>query len=43
MAIVDELQELQTQALAAIEDASASDALEQVRVRVLGKSGSLTG
>ena len=42
MTIVDELQALRAQALASIEGASASDALEQVRVNVLGKSGSLT-
>lgn len=43
MAIVDELAALQAETLAAIEAAADSAALEQVRVGVLGKSGSLTG
>ena len=43
MAIVDDLAALQTETLAAIEAAADSAALEQVRVGVLGKSGSLTG
>lgn len=42
MAIVEELQALQRDALSAIAGAGASDELERVRVRVLGKSGSLT-
>lgn len=42
MAIVDEVNALQSQTLAAIEAADTSAALEQVRVAVLGKSGSLT-
>lgn len=43
MAIVDELIALQGETLAAITQAPDSTALEQVRVGVLGKSGSLTG
>ncbi len=43
MAIVDELSALREQTLAAIEEASTSAALEQVRVAVLGKAGTLTG
>ena len=43
MAIVDELAALQAETLAAIEAAADSAALEQVRVGVLGKSGTLTG
>lgn len=43
MAIVDELTALQATTLAAIESASDTAALEQVRVAVLGKSGTLTG
>ncbi|HIT45138.1 MAG TPA: phenylalanine--tRNA ligase subunit alpha [Candidatus Aphodovivens excrementavium] len=42
MAIVDEVVALQSETLAAIEAAADSAALEQVRVAVLGKSGSLT-
>ncbi|ANE22099.1 MAG: phenylalanine--tRNA ligase subunit alpha [Eggerthellaceae bacterium] len=43
MAVVDELVALQAESLAAIEAASDTAALEQVRVSVLGKQGSLTG
>lgn len=43
MAIVDELTALQASTLAAIGGAADTAALEQVRVAVLGKSGTLTG
>ena len=43
MAIVDELNALQSETLAHIEAAADSAALETVRVAVLGKKGSLTG
>ena len=43
MAIVDELNALQAETLAAIEAAQDTAALEQVRVAVTGKSGTLTG
>lgn len=43
MSIIDELGELHQQTLASIEAARDSAALEQVRVAVLGKSGTLTG
>ena len=43
MAIVDELSALRTSTLAAIEQAADTAALEQVRVAVLGKAGTLTG
>lgn len=43
MAVVDELIALQAESLAAIEAAADTAALEQVRVSVLGKQGSLTG
>lgn len=43
MAIVEEITALQADVLARIEQASDTAALEQVRVAVLGKSGSLTG
>ena len=43
MAITEELLGLREQTLAAIEAAETSAALEQVRVAVLGKAGSLTG
>lgn len=43
MSIVDELAQLRTQTLAAIADVADTAALEQVRVSVLGKAGSLTG
>ena len=42
MAITDELAALRKMTLAAIEEASDTSALEEVRVRVVGKSGSLT-
>lgn len=42
MAIVDELETLQSQTLQEIESAEDTGALEEVRVRVLGKSGALT-
>ena len=43
MAIVDELNELNAQALRDIEAAADTAALEEVRVAVLGKTGTLTG
>ena len=43
MAIVDELNELNAQALRDIESAADTAALEEVRVAVLGKKGTLTG
>lgn len=43
MAVTDELAALRTETLAAIERAADSSALEQVRIGVLGKSGTLTG
>lgn len=42
MAIVDELEALQSLTLQEIESAGDTTALEEVRVRVLGKSGTLT-
>ena len=42
MAIVDELSALRTSTLAAIEQAADTSALEEVRVAVLGKAGTLT-
>ena len=42
MAIVDELEALRADTLAAIEAAADTAALDEVRVRVVGKSGSLT-
>ena len=43
MAITEELAALEAETLAAIEAAGTTDALEEVRVRVLGKAGTLTG
>lgn len=43
MALVDELSQLKDETLAAIAAAGDTSALEQVRVSVLGKKGSLTG
>lgn len=43
MAVVDELTALQAETLAAIEAATDTSALEQVRVSVLGRQGTLTG
>jgi len=43
MAIVEELEALRADTLAAIEAAIDTAALDEVRVRVVGKSGSLTG
>lgn len=43
MAVVDELLALQAETIAAINQAADSAALEQVRIGVLGKSGTLTG
>ena len=43
MAIVDEINALQAETLAAIDAADSTAALEQVRVGVLGKQGTLTG
>lgn len=43
MAVTDEVAALREQTLAAIEQAADSAALEQVRVQVLGKAGTLTG
>ena len=42
MAIVDEVERLRESTLAAIAQAGATDTLEQVRVAVLGRSGTLT-
>ena len=42
MSVVEELIGLQAETLASIEKAADSDALEQVRISVLGKSGTLT-
>ena len=42
MAIVDEVAQLREKTLAAIKEAETSAALEQVRVSVLGKAGTLT-
>ena len=42
MAIVEDLAALKSETLAAIEEASDSAQLEQVRVAVLGKAGTLT-
>lgn len=43
MAITDELVQLRVETLAAIEAAQTTAALDEVRVAVVGKSGSLTG
>ena len=43
MSIVEELAQLQTEVLARLKDAADTKALDEVRVAVLGKSGSLTG
>ncbi len=43
MALTDELASLRDETLAAIEQATTSAELEQVRIAVLGKSGTLTG
>lgn len=43
MSVVDELKELQVKTLVSINAAADSQALEQVRIAVLGKSGTLTG
>lgn len=43
MAIVDELAQLRERTLAAIEQAADTSALDEVRVAVLGKAGTLTG
>ena len=43
MAITDELAQLRVETLAAIEAAQTTAALDEVRVAVVGKSGSLTG
>ena len=43
MAIVEEVAALREQTLADIAQAADTAALDQVRVAVLGKSGSLTG
>ena len=42
MAIVEELEALRAKTLAAIEQAADTAALDEVRVRVVGKSGTLT-
>ncbi|MCH4184408.1 MAG: phenylalanine--tRNA ligase subunit alpha [Eggerthellaceae bacterium] len=42
MAVIDEINEVRTRALADIESAQGTDALDTVRVDVLGKSGALT-
>lgn len=43
MAIVDEVEALRAQVLQEIQEAPSTAALDEVRVRVLGKSGTLTG
>ncbi len=43
MSVIDEVSALQTATLAEIEGAATSDELEVIRVKVVGKSGSLTG
>ena len=43
MAIVDEVVQLRDATLASISEAQTSEALEKVRVNVLGKAGTLTG
>ncbi len=43
MALLDELNDLRTRTLADIENAASSAMLEEVRISVLGKSGTLTG
>ena len=43
MAIVEEVAALREQTLAAVAQAADTAALDQVRVAVLGKSGTLTG
>lgn len=43
MAVVDELMALKSETLSAIAQAAETAALEQVRIGVLGKSGTLTG
>lgn len=42
MALKEELEGLRDETLAAISEAETSDALEEVRIGVLGKKGSLT-
>ena len=42
MGLKEELEELRDDTLAKIENAQSSDALEEVRIAVLGKKGSLT-
>jgi phenylalanyl-tRNA synthetase alpha chain len=43
MALKDDLEALREKTLSAVENAASSDALEEVRVAVLGKKGTLTG
>lgn len=43
MSVIDEVQALQAATLAEIDQAATSDALEAIRIKVVGKSGSLTG
>ena len=43
MALIDELSQLRAETLAAIESAADTAALDQVRIGVLGKKGTLTG
>ena len=43
MGVSEELAQLQEETLAAIAAAETTSALEEVRVRVVGKSGTLTG
>ncbi len=43
MSVIEEIQSLHKETLAAISGAANSDALEKIRVGVVGKSGSLTG
>jgi phenylalanyl-tRNA synthetase alpha chain len=43
MSVIEEVSALQAATLAEIEQAATSDALERIRVKVVGKSGTLTG
>ena len=41
MSVIDEVQALQAATLAEIDQAATSDALEAIRIKVVGKSGKL--
>ena len=41
MSVIDEVQALQAATLAEIDQAATSDALEVIRIKVVGKSGKL--